>query len=91
MWIIDKDRINDQDMCREGVHSRDYRTAAFEAAGTIKWRVKDDDGEIYYEGRMTLERLNGDGERAFGPLDFAMADAGATSLEYLQRGAWQVL
>lgn len=92
MWIVDNDLINDITeelvMDREGVHSKDYDPVAFMEKDRVQWRVKDDDGEIYYEGRMTKERLNSAGEAAFGPLDFAMADAGATSMEYYENGEW---
>lgn len=89
MWIIDTDHISDvrePEYCREGTTSKDFDEALFMEQDRVEWRVKDDDDEIYYEGRMTAERLNDDSERAFGPLDFAMADAGATSMEYYVDG-----
>lgn len=57
-----------------------------------EFRLKDDDGEVYYVGRC-------DGlddaceESAFAPLDYAMADAGCTSMEYRKVGTaeWKVL
>lgn len=95
MWIIDNDLINDctEDLIfsREGVHSNDYDEKRFMETDRVQWRVKDDDGEIYYEGRMTKERLEGFEDRSFGPLDFAMADAGATTMEYLENGKWEQL
>jgi len=50
-----------------------------------------ENGEIYYEGRMTKKRLESEAELAFGPLDFAMDDAGATTMEYVKDGKWEVL
>jgi hypothetical protein len=91
MWIIDIDHIKDQYSNREGRASRDYEEGVFSTLETIKWRVKDDDGDIYYEGRMTKERLHDSEDRAFGPLDFAMADAGATTMEYFENGEWEQL
>ena len=95
MWIIDNDLINDctEDLIfsREGVHSNDYDEKRFMQRDRVQWRVKDDDGEIYYEGRMTKERLEDSEDRAFGPLDFAAADAGATTMEYLENGKWEQL
>ena len=92
MWIIDNDLINDvreeEIINREGVHSSDFDPIMFMEMERVPWRVKDDDGEIYYEGRMTKKRLESEAELAFGPLDFAMADAGATAMEYLQDGEW---
>lgn len=55
-----------------------------------RWRAKDDDGNLYYEGRYVGP---GD-ERMFAPLDdFARPDAGAVAIEYLnaQTGAWEPL
>jgi hypothetical protein len=91
MWIIDKDHIKDQYSNREGRASRDYEEEVFLTLELVKWRVKDDDGDIYYEGRMTKERLEDSEDRSFGPLDFAMADAGATTMEYFQDGKWEQL
>lgn len=92
MWIIDNDLINDyaeeQPINREGVHSSDFDPIMFMEMDRVQWRVKDDDGEIYYEGRMSKKRLESEADLAFGPLDFAMADAGATTMEYLENGEW---
>lgn len=92
MWIIDNDLINDyveeRPINREGAHSSDFDPIMFMEMDRVQWRVKDDDGEIYYEGRMTKERLEDFEGRAFGPLDFAMADAGATTMEYLENEEW---
>lgn len=92
MWIIDNDLINDYveepPINQEGTHSSDYDPIIFMQMDRVQWRVKDDDGEIYYEGRMTKERLEDSEDRAFGPLDFAIANAGATSMEYLENGEW---
>lgn len=55
-----------------------------------RWRCKDDDGEIYYEGRY----IGTDEADGFGPLhDFAQPDAGATTIEYLNpaTGQWEEL
>lgn len=54
-----------------------------------RWRCKDDDGELCYEGRFI-----GAEDAIFAPLeDFAMPDSGATSIEYLnpQTGTWEIL
>lgn len=55
-----------------------------------RWRCKDSDGELYYEGRY----IGTDGDNAFGPLvDFCQPDAGATDIEYLDEasGEWRAL
>lgn len=52
---------------------------------TAQFRMKDDDGEIYYEGIATPEA-------DFGPLDdFGMPNAGCTNIEYKEKGIWKVL
>lgn len=46
----------------------------------ISFRLKDDDGEIYYMGRMTQELY--DSHMVLAPLhNWAMPNAGATSME----------
>jgi hypothetical protein len=57
-----------------------------------KFRMKDDDGELYYEGLMVLTPEDGD-EGEFRPLsDFGTPNAGATSIEYQRPdGTWETL
>ena len=54
---------------------------------TVRFRIKDDDGELYYEGRMSKVCSV---ENPFAPLeDFAQPNAGATSIELLgDNGQW---
>jgi hypothetical protein len=52
-----------------------------------EFRLKDDDGEIYYEGRSD----DNTSEDAFEPLDWANAGSGCTSIEYLNDGEWEIL
>ena len=56
----------------------------------VKFRIKDDDGESYYEGRMTKVCSV---ESPLAPLDdFAMPNAGATSIELLgDNGQWEMI
>ena len=56
------------------------------------FRMKDDDGELYYEGVMVITPEDGD-EAEFRPLwDFGMPNAGATTIEYRQSdGTWTPL
>lgn len=101
-WIIDVDHLAplDQDptVNRAGtVGPRNIRPVinarllANDLAADVKqWRVKDDDGELYYSGRY-IGTADDDG---FGPLeDFAQPDAGATTIEYLNpaTGQWEAL
>lgn len=58
----------------------------------VRFRVLDDDGEVYYGGAIARSWLDGDEERAFAPLTFAAADAGAIDLQYRNaEGEWETL
>ncbi|UBM12804.1 hypothetical protein [Cupriavidus metallidurans] len=57
-----------------------------------EFRLKDDDGAVYYEGRCNgLD--DADQDNAFAPLDWAMNDAGCTTMEVRKVGSatWEVL
>lgn len=100
MWIITRDIYGEEggyapelrEMDRVGVHSRDYNAERFDKADTLAIRLLDDDGELVYEARATRERIADSPEdRAFEVLDWAMADAGCTELQYFDNGEWQTL
>lgn len=54
------------------------------------FRMKDDDGELYYEGMIVADPGS---EEDFAPLDdFGMPNAGCTSIEYRgKNGEWEAL
>lgn len=53
-----------------------------DSVGSIRFRMLDDDNEIYYEGRCTPAT-------EFEPLDdFGRANAGCTSIQYREDGMW---
>lgn len=91
MWIIEVDRIADTTKSEgtnanaKGVHSRKYDPAVKLAH---RFRMLDDDGEVYYEGRS-------DDDSSFAPLDhFGGPNAGATSIQYFENGkggGWKTL
>jgi len=57
--------------------------------GWRRFRLKDDDGEVYFLGFFSGDWESEDG---FGPLDNFGAGWGCTSIEYRnERGAWEVL
>lgn len=57
---------------------------------TVPFRLYDDDGELFYEGRMTPKCFDHFGE--CDPLHaFGMPNAGATELRYLEDGKWKQL
>lgn len=57
-----------------------------------KFRIKDYDGEMYYEGVMVITPEDGE-QSAFRPLDdFGRPNAGATVIEYQRPdGTWKTL
>lgn len=54
------------------------------------WRVLDDDGEVYYSGRIWAAEPGSEDD--FGPLDdFGAPDAGAVMIQYREAGKWVTL
>lgn len=54
---------------------------------TLKFRIKDDDGEVYFEGVMRQT----DTEDLFYPLDRLGSGYGCTSIEILEKGRWEAV
>lgn len=89
-WIIDKDHIDaGQDDGRTGPRNisplMEQMLKAEPKCG-IAFRMRDDDDELYYEGRILLSLEDPDafdGQEQFAPLDdFGMPNAGCTTIEY---------
>jgi hypothetical protein len=57
------------------------------------FRLYDDDGELYYEGRIIVGPVDEAGtELDFMPLDWAMSNAGCTRIDYRNAaGQWEML
>lgn len=88
-WIIDRDYIT-----RDGERSRVGYGSGISGApkDPIRFRLKDDDGEVYYGGAISESWLNGPETLAFAPLDWGAADAGCTELQYRNDdGEWRTL
>ena len=83
-WIIDEDHISEG--ARNGCGDKFKEDQPF-----TKFRLYDDDNELYYSGRINDDWLNGDEEHAFAPLDFGMADAGCSYMTYFEDGEWKHL
>lgn len=64
----------------------------FKEEMNYEFRLFDDDGVLYYEG-LCKDLENADQDEAFAPLDWAMADVGATTMKYRKKGAaiWETL
>ena len=99
-WIIDSDHIAEEgappgnNLNAVGLTgpraAPDVLLKTLTAGNGIAFRMKDDDGELYYEGRIACP----DNYDLFGPLDdFGMPNAGCTAIEYQNRtsGAWEAL
>lgn len=63
-----------------------------EAGRGRAFRMKDDDGETYYSGRIITPPEDEQGEMDFAPLDdFGKPNAGATEIWYWIDSKWQEL
>lgn len=94
-WIITKDHLADGSTITDEAGTTGPRRATADLLARLQagegqeFRMYDDDGELYYEGRY----LGDDSEDMFGPLDdFGMPNAGAVRIDYKNdAGAWEVL
>ena len=85
MWTITNDLVDDG--LKIGTASRNYDEAK---AALLKhrFRLLDDDDEVYYEGLSD----DCDSQRAFAPLDdFGKGYAGCTEIHYFTDGMWRQL
>jgi hypothetical protein len=81
-WVITKEWIDD----KRAVGLTNTKKAAIMQLSEFpyQFRMYDDDGNLYYEGRMT--------ELDFGPLDdYGMPNAGCTELWHLNDGKWEMM
>jgi len=86
-WIITEDRIEDgREVGTMGPFGITLTGDEVKAKG-VRFRMLDDDGEVYYIGKAVLA---GDDD-GFGPLDnFGMPNAGCTRIDYWEKG-WKTL
>lgn len=102
-WVIDKDHLAEEG-AEPGSLAGNAATVIGPGAAPDELLAKlaagegrgfclfDDDGELYYEGRIVSSEGEGS-EDDFGPLDdFGMPNAGCTSIEYQNaEGKWKTL
>ncbi|MDH2436847.1 hypothetical protein QCD60_30495 [Pokkaliibacter sp. MBI-7] len=79
-WIITKDLLDGADT-GYGNHRGELDELPH------VFRLLDDDGIAYYEGRSD----DNSSEDAFEPLDWAAAHAGCTEIQYRNGGRWETL
>lgn len=104
-WIVTKDLINTQDGDTQKVNvgRKDYGTLLLEKGSPqafqdhiaqlpYEFQLLDDDGILYYEGKCG-DLAEASEQKAFEPLDWAMADVGCTEMLYRKLGEkeWAVL
>lgn len=87
MWRITKDNLADpKDKPGTNSNAVGLTSTIFRDIVPLphKFRMLDDDGEVYYEGFCNRE--------SFQPLDdFGMPNAGCTMIEYQNNGKWELL
>lgn len=97
MWIITKDHCVDEEngiKSRVGTCSPKFDAEKFATKPQLDIRLLTDDGDVIYEGKATQKRILDAPEHiAFAPLDWAMADAGCTELQYRENEShpWETL
>lgn len=89
-WKITKDHIEDGE--HEGytfTPHEAFNNPLIQELLNNKFRLYDDDGELYFEGIATNQSC----ESAFEPLDWAMANFGCTEIKYLNNETkkWETL
>lgn len=104
-WVILKDKLEDCHKTHEiGIKCSacDFGTAGPSQASQEEiakawtsgrdFRMKDDDGNTYYYGKIWTNPEDEGSETDFGPLDdFGMPNAGAVTIQYKVNGSWQSL
>ena len=84
-WIITKDVLDGVDVNVIGPGSvSDLMVSELKSGKGRSFRMYDDDGELYYEGKLLPATC--EDERLFGPLDdFGMPNAGCTDIKYFNK------
>lgn len=90
-WVITEDHRN---KAEDTVPSRVGRGNFMKAIAnvlTFQFRLYDDDGVLYYSGRCD-DPQKFEESKALAPLNYGMADAGCTRMDYRKPGGgWQTL
>lgn len=93
-WIITKDHIAESDDAISDVGTigpsniSDEMMQALKNGEGKRFRLYDDDRELYYEGLYIGELSEAEGD----PLtDFGMPNAGCTYMEEYQDGKWEII
>ena len=89
-WVIDTDHL-------ETDPASEYNCTGYTRGDasrcTVPVKLFDDDGVLYYSGRIAPETLDADADTAFLMLDWAENDSGCTRMDYRdpKDGHWKTL
>ncbi|MCA1800347.1 MAG: hypothetical protein LC650_03550 [Actinobacteria bacterium] len=86
-WRVTRDYLDPKgtEHSRHGKEYRDYQ------GGKHKYRLLDDDGTVYYAIEADTPPESNSSARLFAPLDWAMAYAGCSELQYRTTEGWRTL
>ena len=89
-WQIDRDHLNEKWNREGGEYNSESRAGTKGkgpvASNVIRFRLKDDDEEVYYSGRL---HDDDECENQLRALEFGTMDAGCTIIEVKRFGQWQ--
>jgi len=87
-WLITADHIGEGHYVgtKQGVIN--HRELANDG---VPFRLYDDDNNLYFEGLISENWIEGEADFAFAPLDWAMAVFGCTHMEYFNGEKWEEL
>jgi len=95
LWAVTRDHLENKDVfVWNGRESKEEIERALKSSNAMKFRMFDDDHELYYSGKMISKNGSSpfESEDIFGPLDdYGMPNAGCTQLEVLWKGAWEIV
>ena len=89
-WVIDVDHL---ELDPNSTSSRSGYTRGDASRCTVPVKLYDDDGVLYFSGRIAPETLDADADTAFLMLDWAERDTGCTRMDYRdpKDGQWKTL
>ena len=84
-WRIDRDYLNKKgdECCRVGVQTKGWQM--LDKTNKIRFRCKDDDGNVYYGGWLVD---NNACDAQDSVLSFTMNDAGCVEVQVKRNGEW---
>lgn len=91
MWKVTRNIIDEGEEKCPLYQSVDFDGAKFKQSKHVKFRLLDDDGEVYFWGFMDVDSLHGTEDQAFAPLDSIGRGYGCTELQYREGGEWKTL